>query len=136
MRALWAFARASDRSTSLKWLNQSGLFTGKFGVECSNCGARFRVLQGRIRVARFTCWAALLAAVVFVGAWARRLDLYTPELAVFAALLFVWGGFAVTERLTPYFARIRPITQGETVGFPLYVLYRRHNDQPSHSGDI
>ena len=128
MRALYAFARASDRSTPLKWLNRSGLFTSKFGVECPSCGAKFRVLQGRVRVARFVCWGALLAAVAFVGAWARRLDLLTSELELFVALLFACAGFAATERLTPYFARIRPIADGETVGFPLYALYQRRND--------
>jgi hypothetical protein len=128
MRALWAFARASDRSTPLKWLNRSGLFTSKFGVECPNCGAKFRVLQGRVRVVRFVCWGALLVAVAVVGAWARRVDLSTPALELFVALLFVYVGFTATERLTPYFARIRPIADGETVGFPLYALYQHRND--------
>jgi hypothetical protein len=136
MRMLWAFARASDRSTPLKWLNRCGLFTSKFGVECPNCGAKFRVLQGSVRIARFVCWGALLVAVAAAGAWARRVDLSTPELEFVVALLFVYVGFTATERLTPYFARIRPIVDGETVGFPLYALYQHRNDQPSHSGDI
>jgi len=50
--------------------------------------------------------------------------------------LFVFVGFAATERLTPYFASIRLIADGETVSFPLYTLYERRTDPPSHSGDI
>jgi len=74
--------------------------------------------------------------VALVGAWARRSGGSTAALELAVALLFAFVGFVATERLTPYFASIRPIADGETVSFPLYALSQRRNDQPSHSGDI
>jgi hypothetical protein len=77
-----------------------------------------------------------MAAVALVGERARSSGHSTPELELLVALLFVVAGFVATERLTPYFARIRPMADGETVSFPLYALYERRNEQSSRSQGI
>jgi hypothetical protein len=77
-----------------------------------------------------------MAAVALVGEWARSSGHSTPELELLVALLFVVAGFVAIERLTPYFASIRPIADGETVSFPLYAPYKRRDEQSSHSEGI
>jgi hypothetical protein len=77
-----------------------------------------------------------MAAVALVGEWARSSGRSTAELELLVALLFVAAGLVATERLTPYFASIRPIADGEAVSFPLYALYKRRDEQSSHSEGI
>lgn len=125
MRALWAFARASDRSALFQWLGRSGLFQTKVGVVCPKCGARFRVVQTRTRIFRVICWGALFGTLWLLGGWLRSRH-FTFGLEVAALLLVVVVAFQLAvERFTPHFAQVRPVGDEEIVGFPLYSAYER-----------
>ena len=133
LRVLWRFARASDERSPYHWLNRSGLFQTKVGVECPNCGAKYRVIQTRIHVVRLLFWGLLFAAAAIIGSWSRRQGFEAgAEIQVVLFALVVACGFAL-ERFTPYFTQVRPVQDGENLGFPLYSVYERSKDE--HSGN-
>jgi hypothetical protein len=130
---LWRFARASDEHSPVHWLNRSGPFQTKVGVECPNCGAQYRVIQTRIHVIRLLSWGLLFAAAALIGSWLRRQGFKAgTEIQMVLFALVIACGF-VLERFTPYFAQVRPVRDGENVGFPLYSVYERSKDD--HAGN-
>ena len=69
MKALWDFARLSDRNniSPYSYLSPSGLLRGKVGIECPSCGTKFLILDRSIIVARILTSAAVLAGVALGG---------------------------------------------------------------------
>lgn len=137
LRALWAFARTSDRDTpAFVWLTESGLFRAQVGVACPNCAAKFLVVQTRIRLVRALCWVLLCVIASVAGWWSRRENVAFGEVLEFAVAFIVVGGTLVVVRaFTPYLAQVRPAADEKVVSFPLYSVYERTDDE-GRAGDI
>src|SRR5215471_6242807 len=123
LQALWDFARLNDQHVlpGLRLLTRSGLFKGKIGIECSNCGAMFRVVQTRIRIAYALIWAALLGTAASLEDWSsHHVSVFEQKpLAVLIVLVLAFVIFMLLRIYTPGLALVRPSQESEKLTFPL-----------------
>ena len=126
LRALWLFARTEDLHvlTGLKFLASSGMFKGRIGVECPDCGAKLLLVQNRIRLLLVLLWGSLFGAFALLGSESRS---HGVTLAQPLILLIVLGGICIAvllqRRLMPHFADVRLITDTAGISFPLRAAY-------------
>jgi len=132
LKVLWDFARLSDKHVlpGLNLLTRSGLLRGKIGIECPNCGATFRVVQTRIRLAFALIWAALLGTAASLEDWTRH---HVPvfqqrPLAVLIVVVFAFAIFLLLRIYTPRLALVRPPREDEKLTFPLRSAYDRQKN--------
>jgi hypothetical protein len=129
MKALWDFARLNDKHVfpGRNLLTSSGLLRGTLGIECPNCGATFRVVQTRIRIAFALIWVALLGTAASLEDWSsRHVSVFQKRpLAVLFMLVFAFVIFLLLRIYTPRLAMVRPPRDGEKLTFPLQSAYER-----------
>ena len=123
LQALWDFARLNDQHVlpRLRLLTRSGLFKGKTGIECSNCGATFRLVQTRIRIAHALIWAALLGTAASLEDWSsHHVSVFQQKpFAVLIVLVLAFVIFMLLRIYTPRLALVRPPQESEKLTFPL-----------------
>jgi hypothetical protein len=123
VKALWDFARLNDKHVlpGLNLLTRSGLLRGKLGIECPNCGATFRVVQTRIRIAFVLTWAALLGTAASLEDWTSgHVPVFEQRpLAVLIVVVLAFVIFLLLRIYTPTLALVRPPRDGEKLTFPL-----------------
>jgi hypothetical protein len=129
LKALWDFARLNDKHVlpGLNLLTRSGLLREKLGIECPNCGATFRVVQTRIRIAFALIWAALLGAAASLEDWStRHVPVFQQRpLAVLIVVVFAFVIFSLLRIYTPSLALVRLPRDGEKLTFPLQSAHER-----------
>jgi hypothetical protein len=129
LKALWDFARLNDKRVlpGRNLLTRSGLLRGKPGIECPNCGATFRVVQTRIRIAFALIWAALLGTAASLEDWtSRHVPVFQQRpLAVLVVVVFAFVIFLLLRIYTSNLALVRPPRDGEKLTFPLQSAYER-----------
>ena len=120
VRGLWEFARVHDKH-GLNLLTGSGLLRGKIGIECPNCGARFRVVQTRIRILFALVWVIFLGTAASLEDWtSHHIPVFQQRpLAVLMVLVSVLVMFLLLRIYTPRLARVRRLRDGEQLTFPL-----------------
>jgi hypothetical protein len=127
LRALWQFARLEDSRVlpGLSFLNRrSGLLTGKIGIACPNCRAKYRVVQTRIRIVRLSSWGLFLAGAGVFGAWNRHAHLVTDQRLLYGVFFVVVCAFMWSlSILSPYLAEVRPPRDDEHLSYPLRSAY-------------
>ena len=131
LRALWKFARFENSRVlpGFELLNRSGLLRGQIGIACPNCGAKFKVVQTRIRVVRFATWALLFAAAAVFGEWSRRTGFaQNPRVELIAVAVIVSITFLLQRLSTPYLAQVRPVRDDEQLSYPLRSAYEGPQD--------
>jgi len=127
LRVLWDFARVNDKHVlpGLNLLTRSGFLRGKIGITCPNCGATFRVVQTRTRIAYALVWAAFLFGAAYL---LRALPHSVPadQLQPLRVAVLIAGSTAalvLLRILTPRLAMVRPPEEGEKLIFPLRSAY-------------
>lgn len=123
LQALWDFARLNGQrvSPSVSLLTRSGLLRGKIGIDCSNCGATFRVVQTRIRIAYALIWAALIGTAASLEDWSsQHVSVFQQKpLAVLMVFVFAFVIFMLLRIYTARLALVRPPQESEKLSFPL-----------------
>ena len=124
LQVLWDFAAIHDkrvpRGRSL--LTRAGLLKGKIGIQCPNCGAEYRLMQRRIRIAFALTWAALLGTAACLEDWTGPHHVPVFErrpLSVLMVIVFAFVMFMLLRIYTPRLALVRPAKDGEKLTFPL-----------------
>jgi hypothetical protein len=129
LKVLWDFARLNDKQVlpGLNLMTKSGLLRGEIGIECPNCGATFRVIQSRIRIAFALIWAVLLGAAASLEDWtSHHVPVFRQRpLAVLIVVVFAFVIFLLLRIYTPRLALVRPPRDGEKLTFPLQSAYER-----------
>lgn len=125
LRALWAFARLENRYVipGFGFINRSGLLSGRIGIACPRCLAKYKVVQTRIRIIRALAWTLLFTLAWWFGVWNRDSCVLT-QTEIRAIALAGVGFLLLSERLfTPYLAWLRPAKDNENLGYPLRSAY-------------
>jgi hypothetical protein len=129
LKVLWDFARLNDEHAlpGFKLLTRSGLLRGKIGIECPSCGAKFRVVQTRIRITFALIWATLLGTAASLEDWtSHHVSVFQRRpLAVLIVIVFAFVIFLLLRIYTPSLALVRPPRDGEQLTFPLRSAYER-----------
>src|SRR5262245_40031082 len=129
LKVLWDFAGLNDKQVrpGPNLLTRAGLLRGNIGIECPSCGATFRVVQTRIRIAFVLIWAALLGAAASLEDWTNRhVSVFQQRpLAVLIVIVFAFVSFLLLRINTPRLALVRPPRQGEELAFPLRSAHER-----------
>jgi hypothetical protein len=129
LKVLWNFARLNDKHVlpGLNLMTRSELLRGRVGIECPNCGATFRVVQTRIRIAFALIWAALLGTAASLEDWtSHHIPVFRQRpLAVLIVVVFAFVIFLLLRIYTPSLALVRPPRDGEKLAFPLKSAYER-----------
>jgi DNA-directed RNA polymerase subunit RPC12/RpoP len=108
LKELWRAAPKAGRSSRLD---------GKVGIVCPMCGIKLRVLDGRMQIASVVGFVLMLCISAAVGQLTR---LYGDKNgSVIGLILIVLAFFIAFQRSIPKLLRVRPLGEGETVGFPL-----------------
>ena len=133
LKGLWDFARINGKHVlpGLNLLTRAGLLRGKIGIQCPNCGAEYRVIQTRIRIAFALTWIVLLGAAASLEDWSSHH--YVPvferrPLSVLIVFIFAFVIFLLLRVYTPRLALVRPPREGEKLIFPLKSAYEHRND--------
>jgi hypothetical protein len=131
LHALWDFARLNDKQVlpGLSLLTRSGLLKGKIGIECPHCGATFRVVQTRIRIAYALIWAALIGTAASLEDWSsHHVSVFQQKpLAVLMVLVLAFVIFMLLRIYTPRLALVRPPEESEKLTFPLRSAHESQN---------
>ena len=127
MKALWDFARINDHHvlTGRNLLTRAGLLRGKIAIRCPNCGAEYRVIQTRIRIAYALIWTMLLGIAASLEDWtSHHVSVFQQRpLSVLIVLIFAFVIFLLLRIYTPLLAVVRPLRDGEKLTFPLNSAY-------------
>jgi hypothetical protein len=99
-----------------------GLFTvGNTGIVCTHCGAKLRVLQKGVLIAKLLTmligFPILVVPFVLIMETLERA--HDTGWLVLLLLPPIVAGVMLFERLPPRFARLRPLADGEHAAFPL-----------------
>src|SRR5216684_8259302 len=126
LRVLWKFARISDRHVlpGFNLLTRSGLLKGNVGIACPSCGAKFRIVQTRIKIVRLMIWAGAPGSAWYAGEWSRRVHLALDQRLTIPVLLVCVFGILFFERICiPRLAQVRLAAEAEELSFPLRSAY-------------
>jgi hypothetical protein len=127
VKVLWEFARISDERAlpGLNLLTRAGLLRGKIGLQCPHCGAEYRVVQTRIRIAYALIWTILLGTAASLEDWTgRHVSVFQQRpRSVLIVLVFAFVIFLLLRIYTPLLARVAPHRGGEKLTFPLGSAY-------------
>jgi hypothetical protein len=128
LKVLWDFARVNDRHVlpGLNLLTRAGLLRGKIGIECPNCGATFKIVQTRIRIAFAVVWVLLLGLAAYLEDWTSRPHVPVAQqrpMAFLLVIVFAFVLFLLLRICTPRLALVRPPSDGEKLIFPLRSAY-------------
>jgi hypothetical protein len=128
LKALWDLARVNGKHVlpGFNLLTRAGLLRGKIGIVCPNCGAAFKVVQTRIRIAFAAVWVLLLGLAACLEDWTSRPHVPVARqrpVAFVAVIVFAFVLFLLLRIHTPRLALVRPPDEGEKLIFPLRSAY-------------
>src|SRR6516164_2216870 len=116
LKVLWDFARINDKHVlpGLNLLTTSGLLRGKIGIKCPNCGAEFRVIQTRIRVAYAVTWLVLIGIAAYLEDWSsHHVSVFQQRpLAVLIVIVCAFVIFLLVRIYAPRLALVQPPRNG------------------------
>jgi hypothetical protein len=123
VKLLWDFARVHDTQVlaGQNLLSRAGLLRGNIGIKCPNCGAEYRVMQTRIRLAFALTWTVLLGIAAYLEDWSsRHVSVFQQKpVSVLMVLVLAFFIFLLLRIYTPLLASVRPSRDGEPLAFPL-----------------
>jgi hypothetical protein len=128
LKALWDFARVNDKHVlpGFNLLTKAGLLRGKIGIACPSCGATFKVVQTRIRIAFAVVWVLLLGLAACLEDWTSRPHVPVAQqrpVAFVAVIVLAFVLFLLLRIYAPQLALVRPPGDGEKLIFPLRSAY-------------
>jgi hypothetical protein len=123
VKLLWDFARINDTQvlSGQSLLTRAGLLRRNIGIRCPNCGAEYRVIQTRIRLAFALTWTVLLGTAAYLEDWSsHHVSVFQQRpLSVLMVLVLAFFIFLLLRIYTPLLASVRPSRDGEQLAFPL-----------------
>lgn len=124
VKVLWDFARIDARQgrAAPGLLTRAGLLRGKIGIQCPNCGAGYRVVQTRIRIAYALTWTVLLGMAAYLEDWTghHHMSVFQRRpLSVLIVIVLAFVMFLLLQIYAPRLALVRPARHGEQLSFPL-----------------
>lgn len=124
LQVLWDVARTGD-AREPDALTRAGLLRGRIGIKCPKCGAGYRVVQSRIRIAYALTWILLLGIAASLEDWSgHHVSVFQRRpLGVLIVLVFAFVIFLLLRIYIPRLALVRPPRDGEKLTFPLDSTY-------------
>jgi hypothetical protein len=123
LKVLWDFAGIHDQHLlpERNLLTRAGLLRGAIGIRCPSCGAAYRVVQTRIRMAYTLTWITLLGTAASLEDWtSHHVSVFQQKpLSVLVVLVFAFVVFLLLRIYTPRLALVRAPQDGEKLTFPL-----------------